>query len=73
MRPTDSFLVEGEVKDVLSERSVRVTLRNGHSLVAYATRRSRVRAAGWTAGSRVRLRVSPCDLSKGVLVESEGI
>lgn len=73
MRPTDPFLVEGEVKGALSERSVRVTLRNGHGLVAYATRRSGARAAEWVPGSRVWLRVSPCDMSKGVLVESEGI
>lgn len=73
MRPEDAFIVEGEVTDVVSDRSARVALRNGHCLFAHATRRSGVQVSTLRPGRRVRVRLSPYDMSKGVFVEMEGI
>jgi translation initiation factor IF-1 len=43
----------------------RVELPNGHRLVGYGTRRERERLAQWVPGRRVRVELSPYDLSKG--------
>jgi translation initiation factor IF-1 len=56
---------EGTVTEVLPDARYRVELDNGHSVAAYAAgkmRRFRIRVV---AGDKVRLEMSPYDLTKG--------
>jgi translation initiation factor IF-1 len=46
-----------------------VELANGHRLVGHLPRRLRVAAPPLAAGMRVRMRLSPCDLSHGRISE----
>ncbi len=57
--------VEGAVVEVLSSKMYRVELANGHRLLAYVPGRARSSFAGLAPGDRVRLEVSPYDLSVG--------
>jgi len=57
--------MDGVVLEVLPDSRYRVELENGHKLSAYAAgkmRRFRIRVV---AGDRVKLEISPYDLSKG--------
>jgi translation initiation factor IF-1 len=56
--------MEGTVKEVLPNTRFRVELENGHEVAAYISgkmRRFRIRVV---AGDKVRLEISPYDLSK---------
>jgi translation initiation factor IF-1 len=57
--------MRGEVAEVLPDSRFRVTLENGHSLVAYTAGRMRKHHIRILAGDRVSLELSPYDLSKG--------
>ncbi len=59
---------EGVVIEVRSNGTCKVGLANGHTLVGYVTRRDKAQCANVAAGSRVRLKLSPCDLSKGRII-----
>jgi translation initiation factor IF-1 len=57
--------------DVLSRTTYRVELANGHRLLAFVAGRAREKIAPFAPGQKVRLKLSPCDLSHGrILVES---
>jgi translation initiation factor IF-1 len=56
--------MEGTVKEVLPNTRFRVELENGHEVAAYVSgkmRRFRIRVV---AGDKVRLEISPYDLTK---------
>jgi translation initiation factor IF-1 len=55
----------GKVDEVLPDARYRVTLENGHSLVAYTAGKMRKHRIRILAGDRVSLELSPYDLSKG--------
>jgi translation initiation factor IF-1 len=57
--------IDGVVSDVLPDARYRVTLANGHDLVAYAAGRMRKHRIRIIAGDKVSLEISPYDLSKG--------
>lgn len=61
----DAITVEGTVVEVLGEGLFRAELVNGHRLVAHAARRHREKVAGLAPGGKVRLEMSPFDMSKG--------
>jgi translation initiation factor IF-1 len=61
----DAIVVEGIVVEVLGERLFRAELANGHRLVAHAPRRHLARAGQTAVGDKVRLEMSPFDLSVG--------
>jgi translation initiation factor IF-1 len=68
----DAFRVEGRVIEVLSDRTWRVELANGHRLLGFATGRTREKFAGVKPGDKVKLQLTPFDLSTGrLLVEKE--
>jgi translation initiation factor IF-1 len=70
---TDPFKVEGLVMEVLSSKTYRVELANGHRLLAFATGRMAASPARFAAGDRVRLQLSPYDLSVGRIIEDRKI
>jgi len=55
----------GVVDEVLPDQRFRVTLDNGHRLVAYSGGKMRKHHIRILAGDRVSLELSPYDLSKG--------
>ena len=65
MAKEEHIEMEGTVVETLPNTMFRVELENGHKLSAYAAgkmRRFRIRVV---AGDRVKLEISPYDLSKG--------
>ena len=55
----------GKVDEVLPDTRFRVTLDNGHQLVAYSAGKMRKNHIRILAGDHVSLELSPYDLSKG--------
>ena len=66
--------VEGAVVEVLPNRMYRVELANGHRLLAFVAGKAKSSFAGLSPGDRVRLALSPYDLSAGrIIVERQTI
>jgi translation initiation factor IF-1 len=57
--------MDGVVMEVLPDSRFRVTLDNGHNLVAYSAGKMRKHHIRILAGDKVSLELSPYDLSKG--------
>ena len=57
--------MQGKVEEVLPDSRYRVTLDNGHSLVAYTSGKMRKHHIRILAGDKVSLELSPYDLTKG--------
>ena len=57
--------MNGVVREVLPDSRFRVTLDNGHNLVAYSAVKMRKNHIRIIAGDKVSLELSPYDLSKG--------
>ena len=57
--------MSGVVMEVLPDSRFRVTLDNGHNLVAYTAGKMRKHHIRIIAGDKVSLEISPYDLSKG--------
>jgi translation initiation factor IF-1 len=57
--------MRGVVNEVLPDSRYRVTLDNGHKLVAYSAGRMKKYRIRILAGDNVSLELSPYDLSKG--------
>lgn len=65
MAKEDLIEMRGKVDEVLPDSRFRVTLDNGHKLVAYTAGRMRRHSIRILAGDQVSLELSPYDLSKG--------
>jgi translation initiation factor IF-1 len=59
---------EGVVVEVLPNTMYRVELANGHQLLAYVVGKARLSFARLAPGAKVRLELSPYDLSAGRIV-----
>jgi translation initiation factor IF-1 len=57
--------MQGVVDDVLPDTRFRVTLENGHQLVAYTSGKMKKNHIRILVGDKVTLELSPYDLSKG--------
>jgi translation initiation factor IF-1 len=57
--------MDGVVDEVLPDSRYRVTLDNGHQLVAYSAGKMRKNHIRIIMGDKVSLEISPYDLSKG--------
>jgi len=74
MAGTDAFKVEGVVIEALPNKTYRVELINGHRLLAFVAGRARREFAGLAPGDKVKLQLTPYDLSSGrILVETRTI
>jgi translation initiation factor IF-1 len=65
MAKEDLIEMHGVVNEVLPDSRFRVTLDNGHQLIAYAGGKMRKHHIRVLAGDNVSLELSPYDLSKG--------
>jgi translation initiation factor IF-1 len=67
-----AFQVEGVVIEALPNGTYRAELSNGHRVLAFVAGRARREQARLAPGSRVRLQLSPYDLSEGrILADPE--
>ena len=57
--------MQGVVDDVLPDTRFRVTLENGHTLVAYTSGKMKKNHIRILVGDKVTLELSPYDLTKG--------
>lgn len=57
--------MNGVVAEVLPDSRFRVTLDNGHQLVAYTAGKMRKNHIRILAGDKITLEISPYDISKG--------
>ena len=74
MAGTDAFKVEGVVVEALPNKTYQVELANGHRLRAFVAGKARRTFAGLAPGDRVKLQLTPYDLSAGrILVETKKI
>ena len=60
--------VEGAVVEVLPNKMYRVELANGHRLLAFVPGKARLSFARMAPGDKVRLELSPYDLSAGRII-----
>jgi translation initiation factor IF-1 len=68
----DVFQVDGRVMEVLPNGTYRAELENGHRLTAFVTGRAKKNFAGLQSGDKVKLQLTPYDLSVGrILVETK--
>ena len=65
MAKEEQLEMSGVVSEVLPDSRYRVTLDNGHELVAYSAGKMRKHHIRILAGDKVSLELSPYDLSKG--------
>jgi len=61
----DTIEMEGVVSEVLPDTRFRVTLDNGHPIIAYMAGKMRKHRIRILAGDKVSLEMTPYDLSKG--------
>ncbi len=65
MSKSDLLEMEGSISEVLPSNMFRVTLENGHVLTCYTNGRLRQNKIKIIMGDKVRVEMSPYDLSKG--------
>ncbi len=61
----EALEAEGVIVEALSDNVFRVELANGHRLIARLPARWRAQAASLAPGYKVRLELTPFDLSRG--------
>lgn len=67
-KPMDSkeFIeAEGEVLELLPAATFKVAMANGHEILAHLSGKMRLNKIKLLPGDRVKLQISPYDLSKG--------
>ena len=74
MPGNEAFQVEGRVMETLANGTYRVELANGHRLTAFVPGRAKRNSAGLQSGDKVKLQLTPYDLSSGrILTETKTI
>jgi len=74
MAGADAFQVEGVVTEALPNGTYRVELANGHRLLGFVAGRARQSHRRFASGERVKLQLTPYDLSQGrILIETKRI
>jgi translation initiation factor IF-1 len=72
MAGDEAFKVDGRVTEVLPNGIWRAELKNGHRLTAFVTGKAKKNFAGLKSGDKVKLQLTPYDLSVGrILVETK--
>jgi len=65
MSKEEMLEMKGVVNEVLPDSRYRVTLENGHGLIAYTAGKMRMHHIRILAGDKVTLELSPYDMTKG--------
>ena len=76
MAKEEMLEMKGVVNEVLPDSRYRVTLENGHQLIAYTAGKMRMHHIRILAGDKITLELSPYDMTKGRItfrhIESKG-
>lgn len=64
---SERFFLDATIRSVINVKAFRAVLDNGHELVAFRGPKDRD-APPLSEGDRVRVEMSPCDMSKGRIV-----
>ena len=74
MAREDAIKVAGAIVEVLSDKTYRVELANGHRVLAFIAGKARMNFVRFGPGDKVNLEMSPYDLSEGrIIVETQTI
>jgi len=68
MAGDEAFKVDGRVTEVLPNGTWRAELKNGHRLTAFVTGKAKKNFAGLKSGDKVKLQLTPYDLSVGRII-----
>ena len=68
MAKEDLIIMEGKVIEVLPNAMFRVKLDNGHSVLAHSAGKMRLHFIRILTGDRVKVEISPYDLTRGRIV-----
>lgn len=68
MSREDQIEVDGIIKEVLQGGQFRVTLENGHEVIAYTSGKMRKHFIRIVMGDKVRVALSPYDLTRGRVI-----
>jgi translation initiation factor IF-1 len=72
MAGDEAFKVDGRVIEVLPNGTYHAELKNGHRLTAFVAGKAKKNFAGLKTGDKVKLQLTPYDLSMGrILVETK--
>ena len=72
MAGDEAFKVDGRVIEVLPNGTYHAELKNGHRLTAFVAGKAKKNFAGLKTGEKVKLQLTPYDLSMGrILVETK--
>ena len=63
-----STIVDGTIVEALSNAMFRVELENGHEIIAHISGKMRMHYIKILPGDKIRVEMSPYDLSKGRIV-----
>jgi len=61
----DFIEVQGEVSELMPAATFKVVLENGHEILAHLSGKMRMNKIRLLPGDKVKLQISPYDLSKG--------
>lgn len=64
----DFIEMEGEVLELMPSATFKVSLANGHEILAHLSGKMSMNKIRLLPGDRVKLQISPYDLSKGRIV-----
>jgi len=64
----DFIELQGEVLELMPDTTFKILLENGHEIFAYLAGRMRMHKIRLLPGDRVRVQISPYDLTKGRIV-----
>lgn len=68
LKAKDFIELQGEVLELMPDTTFKVLLENGHEIFAYLAGRMRMNKIRLLPGDRVRVQISPYDLTKGRVV-----
>jgi translation initiation factor IF-1 len=68
MAGDEAFKVDGRVTEVLPNGTWRAELKNGHCLTAFVAGKAKKSFAGLKSGDKVKLQLTPYDLSVGRII-----
>ena len=67
----ESIKAEGIIKEALANATFRVELSNGHIILAYISGKMRMNYIKLVVGDKVKIEMSPYDLTRGRIVYRE--
>jgi len=68
MEKEEKIVVEGKVVDVLPNTMFRVEINGGHKVLAHLSGRMRLHYIRILAGDKVKVELSPYDLTRGRII-----